>query len=366
MKAVILGPHPRNGSMSTSSYFDFYASRLPKWLPATRLSSAKPGDGRTADAEGVRTRWENFVAWPMRLTTVDADLIHVVDQGLAWYFRFTRAGRRLITVHDLIAHMAVSQLLDVRAAPRRRYPLIAECIRQIRRADHIVSVSECTADHLVALLEIPAKKITVVPNVIEHDLGPLSASQRVLARRRWFGDAECVIIHVGKATSYKNRIGALRAFEVLLRKVPQARMFLVHGAPTSEEGAFIDESGIRSKVQFLPPVTREELREFYGAADVLVFPSLYEGFGWPPLEAMACGCPVVCTTRGSLGEVVADAAMTVSDPHDHAGVAEALHAVLVDESTVRDLKIRGFKRVKDFAPEVMLARMADVYRSTGA
>jgi glycosyltransferase involved in cell wall biosynthesis len=367
MKAVLLGPHPRNGSISTINYFNFHASRLPSSLPDWELKPLCPGNMERACAGAARTgmtRWENFVLWPMRLTRVRGDLLHIIDQGLVWYSAFLGPGRRLVTVHDLIAYMTGKGLLDLNAIPPRRRLLLWECIRQIRNSNHIVSVSECTAGHLVSLLGIPASKITVVPNVVDNDLYPLSCDERIEARRRWFQDAEYVVIHLGKASAYKNRIGALRAFDQLYKTLREARMFLVHGSSTSEEAAFLSDCGSRGAIQFLPPIARSELREFYGAADVLIFPSLYEGFGWPPLEAMACGCPVVCTTRGSLKEVVGDAALTVEDPYDHSSLAGALRVALMDAAAARDLRTRGFARVKNFAPENLLAQMADVYRMT--
>ena len=367
MKAVLLGPHPQNGSYSTTYYFNFYSSRLPALLPGWDVGGGCPGGPEAAGRGGniaARTRWENFVAWPVQLRNIRADLWHVMDQGLAWYSTFLKKGRRLITVHDLIAYMTVKGLLNLSAIPHRRRLLVSECIRNIRSADHIVSVSECTAAGLVSLLGIPARKITVVSNVLESDFSSLSADQRIVARAKWFPDADYAVIHVGKSSSYKNRIGALRAFDKLHKTLPGARMFLVHGNPDQEEARFLNESSSRGAVQFLPNLTRPDLREFYGAADVLIFPSLYEGFGWPPLEAMACGCPVVCTTRGSLGEVVGDAALTVQDPHDHASLANALRMILLEDSLVRDLRSRGLDRVKMFAPTKLLGQMAEVYRLT--
>jgi len=307
---------------------------------------------------------ENFVIWPLHLTQVRADLVHIIDQGLVWYSAFLGRGRRLITVHDLISYMTGQGMLNLSAVPLRRRLLISECIRQIKRSHHIVCVSECTANHVLSLLGIPASRITIVPNVLPEDLFPLSTVERRAARRKWFNDAEHAVIHVGKASPYKNRIGALRAFDQMFRAMPTARMFLVHGKPDHEESAFLNECASGNAIKFLPAITRSELREFYGAADALIFPSLYEGFGWPPLEAMACGCPVVCTTRGSLKEVVGDAALTVDDPHDHASLANALQQVLQENGLIRDLRARGFDRVKLFAPEKLLGQMADVYRLT--
>lgn len=141
-------------------------------------------------------------------------------------------------------------------------------------------------------------------------------------------------------------------------------MFLVHGSPTADETAFLGECESRTAIRFLPAISRSELREFYGAADAMIFPSLYEGFGWPPLEAMACGCPVVCTKRGSLKEVVGNAAVTVEDPHDHSSMAAALRTILTDASSHRDLRSRGFARAKKYAPEKLLGQMAAVYKMT--
>jgi|SRR5579871_982185 len=367
MKALLLGPHPGHGSFSIDNYFAFYAGALPKALPDWEIVGKLPGRPRLAGGastrlQRLRVQWENFVRWPLHLTISRGDLIHILDQGLAWYGEFVNGGRRLISIHDLINYMISKGSLDFGSCTQRRKLLLSRCVRQIQAAHHLVSVSNCTAGHLVSMLEIPASKITVVPNVLEDDLSPLQDQERRVARRRWFGDAEYVVIHVGKASAYKNRIGAMRSFGLLHEGLPLARLFLVHGRPDAEETAFLKESSARDAIKFLPPMTREELRQFYGAADALIFPSLYEGFGWPPLEAMACGCPVVCTTRGSLREVVGDAALTTDDPHDHRALAEQLRLILRDGTAARHLQRRGFARAKCFTASTILPQMADVYR----
>ena len=116
-------------------------------------------------------------------------------------------------------------------------------------------------------------------------------------------------------------------------------------------------------MKFLPSISNEDLRQFYGAADVLIFPSFYEGFGWPPLEAMGCGCPVVSTTCGSLAEVVGNAALTLEDPDDHQRIADLAYSILTETTTATDLRGRGRERAKLFAPEIALNRVAEVYRS---
>jgi glycosyltransferase involved in cell wall biosynthesis len=371
-KAVLLGPHPGTASFSILKYFHFFRCMLPQYLPGWHLSDDSPGlneistDTPAKELGSLQARWESYGRWPLHLTKVRADCVHIVDQGLAWYGEFIRGGRRLVTVHDLIGYMQWKGAFGPSATLLRKKLLLSECVRQIKRADHIVSSSHCTAAHLMSYLGISAGRITVVHNPVETSFSPLSVEEKTAARKRWFGEAEAAVIHVGQAISYKNRIGALRAFVRVKRALPAAQMFLVHGPPDREERAFLTECEEGAAIHFLPPVTRSELREFYGAADVLLFPSLYEGFGWPPLEAMACGCPVVCTTRGSLPEVVSDAALKVDDPHNYDALADAVRAILTDASAASDLRNRGFERVRHFAPEKILPQMAEVYRVLGA
>ncbi len=328
-----------------------------------------PGNGGTGSTPGqqsvrrLQAWWDNYVVWQYRLRRIEADLFHVIDQGLAWYARYLRGGRRLITVHDFIAYMTWKKKLPFDPLPAKRIPVLRECARQIAAADALITDSQHTADCLMRELSVAARRITVVHNFLGEGLSPLAPDEWLQARKRWFSDAPYVVIHVGQPLVYKNRIGALRAFARLHSDLPSARMFLVPGPPTAEESELLRESPCSLAVRFLPPLTEPELRQLYGAADVLVFPSHYEGFGWPPLEAMACGCPVVCSNRGSLEEVVGDAAFTVSDPNDFEALARHLHEVLRDHGAAGELRSRGLDRATHFRPEKILAQVAEVYRA---
>lgn len=366
-KYCILGPYPESDNYSIARYFNFYRKGLPELLE-NNVDSCCPGEIGTIDSAQLpqvsRTRaWvDNYVKWPLRLRNSKSECFHIVDQGLMWYSQFLCRSRRLGTVHDLIAHLICHGKLPFAAPPLKRRPIIWENTRQLLRLDHIISVSEHTASCLVRELSIPAARITVVPNHVDDSFYPLTDEERRLARTKWFGDAEYVVIHVGKASVYKNRLGAIKAFSLLRKQIPSARMFLVHGAPTAQELSCIREKQCRESIKFLPACGAAELREFYGCADVLIFPSLYEGFGWPPLEAMASGCPVVTTTAASLREVVGDAGLTVDGPHDHQRMAELLRSVLKDRATRDNLRQRGLDRAKLFSPERALRTVAELYK----
>jgi len=369
-RAVLLGPNPGNGSYSTTEYFRFLEENLQSAL-GEPLASYCPGERQSVGDRGNtlaslvprrRTWFDNYIRWPQELRTLTYDLFHVIDQGLGWYSRFLKGGRRLATIHDLFACLSLSGKIALPRPPRYREPLIRESIFQLRRMDHLVCVSQYTADCVVRELKFPASRITVVPNHLRAMFRPLMPKERVAARSKWFSDAEQVVLHVGKPSSYKNRPGVIRSFQTVKARIPSARLFLVHGPGTPEELALVRELGLEDTINFLPPLKTTELTQVYGAADVFVFPSVFEGFGWPPIEAMACACPVVCSRGGALGEVVGDAALTVDDPFDCRTIGEAVIEVLASEGVRRQLRERGLRRVEIYRPESILPQMAAVYR----
>jgi glycosyltransferase involved in cell wall biosynthesis len=107
---------------------------------------------------------------------------------------------------------------------------------------------------------------------------------------------------------------------------------------------------------------REQIRDLYCAADVLIFPSLYEGFGWPPLEAMACDCPVVSSSCGSLRDVVGLGGLVIDDPHDYDAIADAARQILTDTALRRELVAKGRENTLRFAKNAVFPQLAEVYR----
>lgn len=372
MRYCLLGQYPGNSSYSILKYFNFYREHLATVLGATP-AAACPGHRLPAMDEvithaGRMKAWrENYLEWPLELRRMRSDLFHIVDQGIFWYARFLpdssgRRGKLLGTVHDLIAYLISTGKLAIGKPSTRTNLLVRESMRQLTRLDHVISVSQFTADCMMRELGTLASRITVIPNHVDERFFPLTDEERSRMRRKWFGDARHVVIHVGRPLLYKNRLGAIKAFLLLRRRLPDARMFLVNGACAADERQVIDESPLPEAVRFIPSVSVSDLREIYGAADTLIFPSFYEGFGWPPVEAMACGCPVISSTRASLREVVGDAALTVEDPEDYEKLADLLGDVLTSHSTASDLRRRGLARAKFFSAAKALNEVAGVYR----
>jgi glycosyltransferase involved in cell wall biosynthesis len=169
------------------------------------------------------------------------------------------------------------------------------------------------------------------------------------------------ILHLGNNAAYKNREGVLRVFALVAPQSP-ARLVLAGPPPTESMRRLADSLGIAARVEWRTEVGDGELQDLYRSAGVLLFPSLYEGFGWPPLEAMACGCPVVCSNAASLPEVVGEAAL-LAGPNDHAALAQHCLEVLSRPEVRAELVRRGYENLKRFTLERFAAGLLDAYRA---
>ena len=363
-RVVLLGPDPSNGSYSTFNYFRSCAAELGHFARALRIDAECPADSTTKQlpkAGRGRVWARNYIEWPMRLRRLEADAFHVVDQGLAWYGKFLSKGARFVTVHDLINYLTLQGELPFTPLSHRRGWLLRRCVSEIQRADHVFAISEFTASSLMKYLALPAQKVTVTPNYAESSFKPVPDTEKRSVRTRLFGLAEYAIVCVGSSAEYKNRIGALRVFNSLSKKLGGAHLHIAGGKASPQEVGFIREVSLQHCVHYWGQLSVETMAAFYNAADALIFSSIYEGFGLPPLEAMQCGCPVVTTTCGSLREVVGEAALTVDDPSAVEVMAQHLQAILKDDALRTQLRYLGLRQAARFTLERSMRGIAEVY-----
>lgn len=293
-------------------------------------------------------------------------LYHLTNQTLSFLAKDLRPS--VVTVHDVIE---MTDPQDSRAGLVNRY-----LYGGIRRAEQIICVSNFTADAVRDLYGIANDKMTVAYNGVKPVFQAIenfsTSMAAVVLRHRWrIPPGAKIVLYVGSEHPRKNVSGVLQVIagikkagvEVIFLKVGSAG--LPKGRRTTLEVA--DRLGIRDIMRIVESVTDEELSDLYNLADVLVYPSLYEGFGLPPLEAMAAGAPVVCSNSTSLPEVVGndeqygECAGLLYDPLDTSGMTEGALRIFQDEKLRDDLIKRGKRRAARFNWAEAASKVAGVY-----
>ncbi|MDD3928062.1 MAG: glycosyltransferase family 1 protein [bacterium] len=237
--------------------------------------------------------------------------------------------------------------------------------RSIRRADRIACISEATACDLAHLFVGNASKTEVV-HLAAGDYSPLKKEEgeRYIARK--YGVQSRYILNVGTIEPRKNLSCLLQAFNLLRSRHGVDYCLLIVGSSGWRNSNIYNtyrECGFtENEVKFLGYVSDMDMPYLYAGAELFVFPSLYEGFGLPPLEAMACGCPVITSNVSSLPEVVGDAGLMVS-PDDIEGLAQTMGRVLKDEYLRQQMSLKGLERARQFSWEKTAHRMLDMFSS---
>lgn len=282
---------------------------------------------------------------PALLRRGRVDIFHSTN-FMAPLLRF--GGNLVLTVHDIIP------LKHPEFAPRskksRLFPVYRALMRRlVSIADLVIADSEHSSQDLVEFLGVPPAKVRRIYLGVDPKYRPLPPAAREETRRK-LGIGGRIALFAGRADPYKNLITLVKAAEILNRKGQPRCTVVVAGAEDPrypEVAQYAAAAGIRRDVVFAGSLGEEALISLYNAADVLVLPSLYEGFGLPPLEAMACGTPVICANRTSLPEVVGNAGILV-EPTDAAVLAGEMERVFTDDSLRRTMIAAGLERAKLF------------------
>jgi len=190
--------------------------------------------------------------------------------------------------------------------------------------------------------------------------------ERRKLRGELFGNVEYVMLHVGKPSHYKNRTGVMEVFKRVRKHIPDCRLAITGAPLTQAERTILEERSLVESVSVHLPRERRHVRDLFCAADVLVFPSLYEGFGWPPIEAMASGCPVVSSSAGSLAEVIGEGGVTIGNPRNYAAFADAIRCIFQHSEAREELITRGTKNAERFAKERIFPQLGNIYRTLAA
>ncbi len=296
-------------------------------------------------------------------------LTHLTAQQMATLLLFRPDLRPVVvTVHDIIPYLTAGERGGGGYRHRAERFFDALATRALRRADGIIVDSAYTRQTLTRALAYPPERIWVVPLGVDTErFRPCSVPADF--DRRYGLDSRCrYVLYVGSENPRKNLPMLLRAFARLRRALPDVRLIRVgaiqYPAHALELEYLINRLGLSDAVLHFPAVADDDLVFFYNRADMFAFPSRYEGFGLPVLEAMACGTPVVCADAASLPEVAGDAALRVP-PDDEAGWAAAMEQALTDSALRAGLRARGLARARQFPWERTAAETVKVYERVG-
>jgi glycosyltransferase involved in cell wall biosynthesis len=291
----------------------------------------------------------------------EADLVHVCDHSNSVYVPRIPSRPYVVTCHDLLAvRGALGEDTDCAASPAGRY-LQRAILSGLRRAHSVACVSRATLSDARRLLgaHYPGQ-LSLVPNALNYPYRRLDGQE---ARRRvaacGIGAGSSYILHVGNDHPRKNRVLVLEAFARICA-IWRGKLVLA-GQPMQEQMRRRALSlGIAERVIEVVKPSDELLEGLYNAAHALVFPSRFEGFGWPIIEAQACGCPVICSDRAPLPEVAGRGAI-VCPVDDPAAVGEAILHLAQDPERREDLRRLGAENAGRYGLDAMIGRFLEIY-----
>ena len=294
-----------------------------------------------------------------RLRRVRRRLLHLPSHHVARYAPFLRTPC-VVTVHDLIRVRDVARPVPLIHRPNRRDRLVLRLdVAGIRRAAAVIAVSETTKDEIVSHLGLPPARVAVVYEGVDHEVfRPVAPADLGFP----------YVIYVGSEQPRKDLATLIRAFARLKRdaRFRGLKLVKVGGASGSEASlreatrAATAAAGVADDVEFVGRVPEADLPRLYAGAECFVLTSLHEGFGLPPIEAMACGCPVVVTNAGALPEVAGPGAVVVP-VGDDAAVARAVAEIITDSATRTELRRRGLAHASAFSWERAARETMRVY-----
>ncbi|MBU1085228.1 glycosyltransferase family 4 protein [Patescibacteria group bacterium] len=281
------------------------------------------------------------------------NITHITSEDLAYLLNFTEFKRTIVSCHDLYNWIFC-----------RNSPFWKLNIRGLKKADRIITVSNFSKSEIVKYLEYPEEKIRVINDAVDHSHYYLKRNKEILKKYN-LPENEKIILYVGSEQPKHNLPFLVKSFYQLKKKMPRVKLLKI-GNP-QQTGArkklldLIKKLNLEKEVIFLGYVDEKKLPQWYNAADLSVYPCLYGGFGLPPLEAMACGTPIITSDLTSLPEVVGDAGIMI-DPYNQNEMTEAMYKLLTNNKLRKSLIQKGLVRTKMFNWEKSAKETQMLYR----
>ncbi|MBN2038031.1 MAG: glycosyltransferase family 4 protein [Chitinispirillaceae bacterium] len=300
--------------------------------------------------------WDQ-VTLPLLCKTERIDLLY------SPYYKVPFFGNRpcVCTIYDLM-YLTFPLYRKKSGRARLYYKTIGRVL--VRKAARIVTSSDYSKKEIMAFYRVPEDSITVIPLGIPATYMPTTAQETLLTLKNRLAIRKDYILYTGNCKPHKNVEGLVRAFKTVHERIPEISLVLAGPLDRHAEriGTLITRSGLSSFITMTGALSEPDLCLLYCGARLFVMPSLQEGFGYPPIEAMACGLPVVCSNAASLPEVVGDAALPV-DAQDPDRLSDAMIRVLESPDLARSLSEKGITRARRFSGDRYAKELYAVLKS---
>lgn len=367
MKVLLIGNYQPDAIQS----MDIFAFMLENYLTQcghqVQIIRPNPWFGKLVSSANVFRKWlgyiDKLILFPAQLRQALswADVVHICDQGNAFYTKYLQDIPHIVTCHDLFPIRA-----GLGEFPEHRTGWTGKQLQQmvlkgLNQAQKVACVSQQTQSDVLRLSALDESTISVIPMGLNYPYTPMPSTE-VQQRLNALGIPQnCqFILHVGANHWYKNRLGVLSIFYQLTLQLPQPEFYLVMvGKPmTDEMRQFIEIHNLTAKVIELVEIDNENLRSLYCAATALLFPSLYEGFGWPIIEAQACGCPVFTSNRSPMTDVGGEAAIYIEPDQPKETAEKIIHYL----PTLGELQSKGLVNSQKFSAQKMILEYIKLYQ----
>ena len=319
---------------------------------------------RLPERLNLKMRVARYIDYPLQVKNISGGINHILDHGYAHLLAVLDPDKTVVTVHDIIPILVgLGKVSGVK--PSGRAWLSEITARFYKKARWIISVSENTKRDLINYCGCDPDRIKVVYHGLHKSfVSTIDNSISKATARGKLGlpvDGVKLILITGQIF-YKNHKICIKVFSILNKKYGKSIKLVRLGADNDEWRRLVVEHSAEEDVINIDYLASDQLPLIYSAVDCLLFPSLYEGFGWPPIEAMACGTPVVCSNAASLPESAGDAAL-YCEPEDVDGLAQATESVLMDESLRKGMVDKGFMHIKRFDWVENAKQVMNIYQS---
>ncbi|MBU1992373.1 MAG: glycosyltransferase family 1 protein [Patescibacteria group bacterium] len=267
----------------------------------------------------------------------------------------------IVTIHDLTLTLFPGQKMT-NFTHRMAYHAVIK--HAVKKAKHVIAVSNNTKNDLGKFLKADTNKVSVVYEGIAPEFKPIKGHKLELVRGK-YDIQKPFLLYTGVFRSHKNLVNLVKAFAVIRKNYKLDIQLVITGREDKyypEVKNTIEQLGLQNEIVMPGLVPEEDLISLYSTATIYVFPSLYEGFGLPPLEAMQCGTPVVCSNASCMPEVCGDAVLFFN-PNDLSDIAEKVHTLYKDKNLQKKLIKKGLEHVQKFSWEKMAKETLKLYNS---